>query len=508
MTQPDALPPIHPTVIHMLMAAEDCADREAIVCAGRRLDYGQYLRCVAGFARELTKHGARGERIALILGNSVEVALAMFAVHAAGAQAVPVNPIYTPRELDLIIGDAAPVLAIVDAATREAAAPVLERHGVASLAVGTGGLALDQWRDTRGLRLPAPPAPGDLATLQYTGGTSGRPKGVDITHGQMAINISQREALLPTLPEGERVLCVMPLFHVYAVHMCLHLAAYCRGTLVILPRYRPEPAIEALAAERITAFAGGPTVFTGMLAHAAFAAARFPALRVSYSGSAPLPEEILRRWEEATGCPILEGYGQTEAGPVLTFNPQNGRRKPGSVGIAVPRTAIEIVDPETGTIVLPTGETGEIRAKGPQIMEGYRNLPAENAATLREGWLYTGDIGELDADGYLFISDRKKDMAIVGGYNVYPREIDEVLFAHPDVLEAAAIGVPDPYRGEIVRAFAVARPGCQPSVEDLQAHCRANLAPYKVPASIELVAALPKTPVGKIDKKALRGREG
>jgi len=324
----------------------------------------------------------------------------------------------------------------------------------------------------------------------------------------MAINISQREALLPTLPEGERVLCVMPLFHVYAVHMCLHLAAYCRGTLVILPRYRPEPAIEALAAERITAFAGGPTVFTGMLAHAAFAAARFPALRVSYSGSAPLPEEILRRWEEATGCPILEGYGQTEAGPVLTFNPQNGRRKPGSVGIAVPRTAIEIVDPETGTIVLPTGETGEIRAKGPQIMEGYRNLPAENAATLREGWLYTGDIGELDADGYLFISDRKKDMAIVGGYNVYPREIDEVLFAHPDVLEAAAIGVPDPYRGEIVRAFAVARPGCQPSVEDLQAHCRANLAPYKVPASIELVAALPKTPVGKIDKKALRGREG
>ncbi len=448
MMQPDKLPPIHPTVVHMLMAAEECGEREAIVCAGRRLDYGQYLRCVAGFARELTSRGARGERVALILGNSVEMALAMFAVHAAGAQAVPINPTYTSRELDLIVGDAAPVLAIVDSATREAAAPVLERHAVAALPVGAGGLALDQWGDTPGLRLPTPPAPGDLAALQYTGGTSGRSKGVDITHGQMAINISQREALLPTLPEGERVLCVMPLFHVYAVHMCLHLAAYCRGTLVILPRYRPELTIAALAEERITAFAGGPTVFTGMLTHPAFAAAKFPALRVSYSGSAPLPEEILRRWEDATGCPILEGYGQTEAGPVLTFNPQYGRRKPGSVGVPVPRTTIEIVDPESGTIVLPVGEKGEIRARGPQIMAGYRNLPEENAATLRDGWLYTGDIGELDGDGYLFIRDRKKDMAIVGGYNVYPREIDEVLFAHPDVIEAAAIGVPDPYRGE------------------------------------------------------------
>jgi long-chain acyl-CoA synthetase len=502
----EALPLVHPTVVDMLAAAESTASREALVCAGRRLDYGEYLRCVAGFARELVAIGVRGERVALILGNSIEMALAMFAVHATGAQAVPVNPAYTQRELDLIVGDAAPRLAIVDAATDAAAAPVLARHGTRSLLVGPGGLPLDQWRGARGLALPVPPAPDDLATLQYTGGTSGRPKGVDITHRQMAVNITQREALLPTLADAERVLCVMPLFHVYAVHMCLHLAAYCRGALVILPRYRPELAITALAEERITAFPGGPTVFTGMMAHGDFAAARFPALRVSYSGSAPLPEEVLRSWEAATGCPILEGYGQTEAGPVLSFNPQNGLRKAGSVGIAVPRTRIEIVDTATGTTVLPVGARGEIRASGPQIMTGYRNLPDDTAASLREGWLYTGDIGELDADGYLFIRDRKKDMAIVGGYNVYPREIDEVLFAHPDVLEVAAIGVPDPYRGEIVRAFVVPRPGRQPSAESLLAHCRENLARYKVPASIALVASLPKTPVGKIDKKALRER--
>jgi long-chain acyl-CoA synthetase len=300
----------------------------------------------------------------------------------------------------------------------------------------------------------------------------------------------------------------MPLFHVYAVHMCLHLAVYCRGTLVMLPRYRPEWAIETLQRERITAFAGGPTVFTGLLGFPGFAGASFPDLRISYSGSAPLPEEVLRRWEAATACPILEGYGQTEAGPVLSFNPQEGRRKPGSVGVPVPLTEIEIVDTESGTTVLQRGERGEIRAKGPQIMSGYRNLPAETAAALRDGWLYTGDIGEIDSDGYLFIRDRKKDMAIVGGYNVYPREIDEVLYAHSDVSEVAAVGVPDAYRGEIIKAFVVVRPGSNPSADDLPLHCRDNLARYKVPAAIELVATLPKTPVGKIDKKALREMAG
>jgi long-chain acyl-CoA synthetase len=491
----------------MLAAAAAMApDGEALVCDGKRLTYGDYARCVAGLADRLEALGARGERVALILGNSLELAIAMFAVHAAGAQAVPVNPIYTTREFDLIIGDAAPVIALFDAGARSAIEPVLEKYQVPhAIFVDPSAGWIDTWRDAPGLDLRLP-APDDLATLQYTGGTSGRPKGVNITHCQMAVNISQREALLPTRPDVERVLCVMPLFHVYAVSMCLHLAASCRGALVILPRYRPDAVLETLASERITAFSGGPTVFTGLMAHADFAAARFPDLRVVYSGSAPLPEETLRRWEAATGCPIAEGYGQTEAGPVLAFNPQNGLRKPGSVGIAVPGTEIEIVDTASGRTPLPAAEIGEIRTRGPQIMSGYRNLPEDTAAALRDGWLYTGDIGELDSDGYLYIRDRKKDMAIVGGYNVYPREIDEVLFAHPDVLEAASVGAPDAYRGEVIRAFVVARPDRRPTVEDLVVHCRANLAKYKVPASIEIVSALPKTPVGKVDKKMLRHR--
>jgi long-chain acyl-CoA synthetase len=340
--------------------------------------------------------------------------------------------------------------------------------------------------------------------LQYTGGTTGRPKGVNNAHGQMAINLAQRDALIPGRLDGERVLCVMPLFHVFAVSTCLHLVAYCRGTLIVQPRYKPDIVLEALERERITVFAAGPTVFNGLIAHERFGATDFSALRLSHSGSAPLPEATLKRWEAATGSPILEGYGQTEAGPVLTFNPEFGLRKPGSVGVVLPLTEVEIVDVETGTRVLPAGQQGEIRAKGPQIMSGYRNLPQETAETLRDGWLYTGDIGEFDQDGYLYIRDRKKDMAIVGGYNVYPREIDEVLYGHPAVLEAAAVGVADDYRGEVIRAYVVFKPGAAPEIDALLDHCRANLAKYKVPAAIVPVETLPKTPVGKIDKKALR----
>jgi long-chain acyl-CoA synthetase len=489
-------------------AAAEAGDRTALVCGDTTLTYTEYLRCVGGFARLLQSLGAGpGERVALLLGNSAEMAIAMFGVHAAGAQAVPLNPIYTERELRLILGDAAPIAIVHDDATETLVTALASELGITHrLKVGPGGRDLTTWRGDARAALPEPlPDPASFATLQYTGGTTGRPKGVNNAHDQMAINLGQRDALIPGRMDGERVLCVMPLFHVFAVSTCLHLAAYCRGTLVILPRYKPDLVLDALARERITVFAAGPTVFNGLLAHERFAATDFAALRLSHSGSAPLPETTLKRWEEATGSPILEGYGQTEAGPVLTFNPEFGVRKPGSVGIAVPLTEVEIVDVETGTKTLAAGRQGEIRARGPQIMSGYRNLPRETAETLRDGWLYTGDIGEFDGDGYLFIRDRKKDMAIVGGYNVYPREVDEVLYAHPAVLEAATVGVPDAYRGEAIRAYVVLKPDARTSIDALLEHCRANLAKYKVPAAIVPVEALPKTPVGKIDKKALRG---
>jgi long-chain acyl-CoA synthetase len=252
---------------------------------------------------------------------------------------------------------------------------------------------------------------------------------------------------------------MMPLFHVFAVAMCLHLSAYCGGRLVIMPRYRADAVLDLIAAEKITRLPAGPTVFIGLLNHEKFAATDFSSLRTAYSGSAPLPEQTLRQWSAQTGTAILEGFGQTEAGPVLTYVREGSLFKVGSVGPALPQTAIEIVDAETGTKVLGVGEIREIRARGPQIMSGYRNRPKETAEALRDGYLYTGDIGELDADGYLYIRDRKKDLVIVGGYNVYPREIDEVLFAHPAVKEAASTGAPDAYYGETVRAFVVLNDG-------------------------------------------------
>ena len=501
-----SLPQVFPSVAHMLAAAAEAApDAEALVESKMRLTYREYVSCVAAFGAELAAHGVAGERVATILPNSIDACVAAFGILAAGAQHVPLNPLYTPREIGEILADADArvLIATGDAAT--ALTPLAERAGIGTL-VALGPLA----RSLAALRASSVPLgrlpdPEALALLQYTGGTTGRAKGVNLSHRAIATNVAQREGLLPT-GSGERILCAMPLFHAYAMAMGLFLAANCRGSLVVLPRYQPETLLAAIEEERITIFPGSPTILVGLMAHPNFARTRWTRVHTCYSGAAPLPEHVLRRWESAVGTPILEGYGQTEAGPVLSFNPRHGVRKPGSVGIPVAATEIQIVDVETGTRVLPAGERGEIRARGPQIMQGYRNLPTETAEALRGGWLYTGDIGELDTDGYLYIRDRKKDMVIVGGYNVYPREIEEVLFAHPAVMEAAAVGAPDEYKGEIVRAYVVLKPGAQSSDEELLAHCAANLARYKIPASIERLEAIPKTAVNKTDKQALRRR--
>jgi long-chain acyl-CoA synthetase len=503
------MPQIHPTVVHMLAATADRAPaREALVCGDDRLSYRAYLGAVGGFARELIELGASGERVALVLGNSADICIAMFAAHAARAQVVPINPLYTARELEPILADSAPRVLIYHEDLAPVVAGLAQQLEIPHL-VRIGGAAGRRLTRVPAAPLPEPlPEASALATLQYTGGTTGKSKGVDLTHGAIAINVSQREALLPARRDAERILCVMPLFHVYAVAMCLHNAAYCGATLVILPRFTPDAVFDLLVAEHISILAGSPTLFVGMIGHDAFVTADFGQLRMSYSGAAPLPEALLKRWEQATDAPVLEGYGQSESGPVISFNPLHGVRKPASVGIAVPETDLEIVDPVDGETILPAGTPGEIRIRGPQVMAGYRNLPEETADTLRGGWLYTGDIGELDADGYLYIRDRKKDMVLVSGYNVYPREIEEALHQHPAIREAAVIGVPDEYRGNIVKACIVPVADADVSEAALDAYCRENLAAYKVPRLYAFLDSLPKTVVGKIDKLQLRGETG
>ena len=464
------------TVVHLLSAAsKERPEGIALVLDDRRLTYRQYVQAAAAFASDVK---GKGERVATLLPNSIEACIAMFGVLASGAQLVPLNPLYTLPELEVILEDADAGLLITDGRL------AVPRNARAVLKLSPAHPPLE------GNPLPLPD-PDSLALLQYTGGTTGKPKGVNLTHRAIATNVAQREALLPTAPDCERVLCVMPLFHSYAMAMGLFLAVNCRGALVILERYKPETLLAAIERERITLFPGSPTLFTSLLAHPQFARTDWSSVHTCYSGSAPLSEETLRRWQEAVGAPVYEGYGQTEAGPVLTFNPARGVTKPGSVGVPVPDTEIRIVG-------------GEIVARGPQIMQGYRNRPQETAEALQAGWLHTGDMGDLDADGYLYVRGRKKDMAIVGGYNVYPREVEEVLCSHPAVSEAAVVGGPDPYWGECLHAYVVPRQAIDEAT--LLGYCRERLAKYKIPSTLEFLDALPRTSVGKVDKLPLKRR--
>ncbi len=504
-----AVPPRFTTLSQLIReSARPFLDREALVCGTRRLTYREYLGQVAVVAHYLAQFGVKGERVAILLPNSIEVCVAIFGAHAAGAVVVPLNPLYTERELAEILEDAAPRMILFDARRQdevERIAPKLRGSQLAAIDLLAGS-----WVDSL---LPCELGPDvehsadDLAFIQYTGGTTGRSKGVMLTHLAICSNVDQREALLPTLngaPDGERILCPMPIFHAYGLTMGLYLSAHCAGTLVIMPRYRPSELLSLIERERITIFPGSPTLFTGLMADPQFATTDWRGVHTCYSGSAPLPEETLRRWEAATGAPIYEGYGQTEAGSILTYNAVGGIRKPGTVGIAAADTEIEIVDLDKGTQRLAIGEPGEIRARGPQLMQGYWRRSDETAQALRDGWLYTGDIGSLDAEGFLTILDRKKDMVIVGGYNVYPREVDEVLCMHPSIADAATVGTPDAYRGERLCAFVIVRAGASATQDELIAHCAKNLARYKLPSSIMIVPALPKTTVGKTDKRALR----
>ena len=505
-----------PETPHGILARAVAAqpDAVALVAGDRRLNYADYARAVTGLAARLN---CRGRPVAILLRNGIEICIAGFAVQAAGGIAAALNPDYTARELGQMLADAAPAVLITHddlvGRVREAGygGHVLTCHSgggrnpaafkaptaeyVTQLGSGprrndSESIDLASLVAAGSTTLPTPD-PDSLAVLQFTGGSTGRAKGVLLTHRAVAANVAQRERVLPTDWGDERIVCIMPLFHSFAAAMCLHLAANAAGTLHILTRYRPDWLVDCIAAERITRLPAGPTVFAGLLGYDGLARGPLASLRCAYSGSAPLPAATLNRWEAATGVPIYEGYGQSEAGPVLTYQgPATGRR-PGTVGPPLPDTEIDIAG----------GDTGEIRARGPQIMTGYLNDPAATAAALRDGWLHTGDIGRFDEAGHLVIVDRTKDMAIVGGYNVYPREIDEVLVAAPGVVEAAVVAVPDAYRGEAIRAF-VAGPAID--LEAVRAHCAANLVRYKQPAVIEIVEALPRTAVGKVDKPALR----
>jgi len=348
----------------------------------------------------------------------------------------------------------------------------------------------------------------DVVMYQYTGGTTGVSKGVMLTHGNMSKQLQQADIWFPELEDGkEVVLGALPFFHVFGLTTVMNFSIYKGWTNILVPKPQADQLLEIIHNYRPTFTPLVPTMFINMLNHPDIKTTDMTSIKACFSGSAPLAVDIIHEFEKMTGAVIIEGFGMTESSPVTHMNPFDGIRKVGSVGIPVPETECRIVDLETGENDIPVGQPGELIVKGPQVMKGYKNRPDETKLTLRDGWLYTGDIATMDEDGYFYIVDRKKDMIISGGFNVYPRDIDEVIYEHPKVQEACSIGIPHSTRGEAVKVFIVLKESETATENEIIDFCKSRLAKYKWPVEIEFRKELPKTNVGKILRKDLRKQE-
>ena len=499
--------------------AEKHPNATATIFQGARLTYAELQARVEAFAAALSGLGvAPGDRVGIILPNCPQTVIAFYAVLNLGGVAVMTNPMYVTRELEHQWRDAGVRTVVALDRLWPRIQQVETKVGLHSVILaglrdfekpteigrGEGVLFFRELVEQGGMQPQVFVRPNDVACLQYTGGTTGLAKGAMLTHHNLMVNVTQAcEYIFFKAREGkERYLAVMPFFHAYGLTGVMNVSVRKAAAMIILPRFETDAVVEAIRQHRPTIFAGVPTMYT-VLNNAADAN-DLSCIRACFSGAAPLPRDVLETFERRTGAKIAEGYGMTEASPVTHVNPMYGQRKPGSVGLPLPDTGARIVDAETGTQTLPPGEVGEIVIKGPQVMQGYWNRPDETAQTIRNGWLHTGDLGKMDEEGYFYILDRKKDLILSGGYNVYPREIDEVLFAHPKVHEAVAVGIPDAYRGETIKAYIVLKEGQTATPEEIIAYCRAHLAAYKAPRAVEFRAALPKTMVGKVLRRALR----
>lgn len=521
-------------------AAEKYPQRLAVIFQNTRITYKALREKAELFAGALRRAGVKpGERVAVMLPNLPQTIIAFWGVLKAGAVAVMTNPLYMEKELVQNLSDAgASHMVLLDLLWPRVAA-LRERlpirtfivTGIADAlsfplnllyrlkqrrsqpAVPQNDGAVHFWkRFCRGAQRHTEPVASpreDLVLLQYTGGTTGISKGVELTHANIGTNCRQvLDIINVTAREHHTFLSLMPFFHVYGLTICMIIPVYLASTILPLPRYVPQDVLKLIAKYRPTVFPGAPSVYMSLLQQKDLARYDLRCIRICVSGSAPLPREVFLRFQEVTGASILEGYGLTEASPITHCNPlgQEGQRA-NSIGMPIPGTDARIVDMEAGALSLPPGKLGELVVRGPQVMKGYWHRPDETANALRNGWLYTGDLATMDEDGYFYIVDRKKDMVIVGGYNVYPREVDEVLLAHPRIADAVTVGISDGIRGETLKAYVVPQAGETMSKADVVGWCRARLASYKVPRLVEFREELPKTIVGKVLRRALREEE-
>jgi long-chain acyl-CoA synthetase len=518
-------------------AAERFPDRPALHFEGRAMTYREASDMAWRFAGALKAMGVgKGDRVGLILPNCPQAYVALFAIWRLGAVVVQNNPLYTERELTHQLSDArVDVLLALDLTYDRVKAarktvPIREviitsvldglggikrvvapftRKGKASMATIGKDEPVRRWRDV----LASSPGPvpevavdadTDLAMLQYTGGTTGLSKGVMLTHTNIGANAAQINEWLPDLEPGrEVIMTALPFFHAYGLTTCLTLGVRTGAALVLQPRFDLHKVLEAVDKYRPTIFPGVPTMYVAINNAVGRDKHDLSSIKACVSGAAPLPMEVSDEFERHAGGRLVEGYGLTEASPVTHANPVYGKRKVGTIGLPLPNTVARIADPSDLSRDMPVGEPGELAVQGPQVMQGYWNHPEETAQVLQDGWLLTGDMATMDEEGYFAIVDRKKDLIIAGGYNVYPREVEEVLYEHPKVMEACVAGVPDRYMGEVVKAFVVLRPGQEATVQEIRDFVDDRLAKYKVPRSIEFRDELPKTMIGKVLRRKL-----
>ncbi|MFC2949673.1 long-chain-fatty-acid--CoA ligase [Virgibacillus sediminis] len=482
----------------------------AVTFNGRAYTYSQLDRLIKNVAASLKNVGVKqGDRVALMLPNCLQYPISYYATLLCGATIVQVNPMYKSSELLHVLNDAGAGVLIALDRLLPAVEEVIGQTGVDALIPVSfeSDCKFNDYMKDNGHPLPdATIDPKeDIAVLQYTGGTTGRSKGAMLTHYNLVANTLQSYATskVRTQIGEERVLTISPLFHVYGMTSCMNLTFYIGGNLILVPKFDVEQTVEIIEKLKPTIFPGVPTMFISLLDYYKKRKFDLTSLRTCTSGSAPLPVEVLKKFNETSGTNVAEGYGLSEASPVTHRNPITGMQKPGSIGIPIPNTDAKIVESATGEEELDIGEVGELVIKGPQIMKGYWNMREETENVLRDGWLYTGDLAKMDADGFFYIVGRKKEMIIASGYNVYPVEVEDVIYTHPKVLEAAVIGVPDKYRGETIKAVVVPKDKEKLGEDELMDYCRQRLAAYKVPRSVEIVSELPKTTVGKILKRSL-----
>jgi long-chain acyl-CoA synthetase len=478
-------------------AAAEHGARPAIIGPGdARSTWSELDRAVDRAAGVLQHAGVRrGQRVAVVLANSAAFATAYWATLRCGAVLVPVNPAYTEREQAHIFTDADVRAVVADPrlhATARAAAP----HGAVVLAPadlsGGAGESVSRVATTQA---------DDVAVIAYTSGTTGHPKGARLSHGNLCTNLDAFSDLPRLSLDAEDVLLgVLPFFHIFGLNVILNAAARSGAAVVAVERFSPAGSLQTLAEHGVTVAYGAPPVFGAWCAVHDIPA--LPRLRAAISGADALPVSTFHAFADRYGLEICEGYGLTETAPVVSSNAGSPEIRPGTVGHPVPGVDVRIVDPAGRDV--QTGIDGEIVVRGDSVFAGYHGAPEATAEVCVDGWFSTGDVGHLDADGYLSIAGRLKDMVIVSGFNVYPREVEAVLLEHPALAEAAVVGVPDARTGERVRAVVVAAPGAEVSEGDLIGHCRERLARYKIPRDIQIVDALPRTPLGKLARGELR----